>query len=203
MALETLETIDPGAVRPLLALWDASAHTAADAAPTIEELARDPDPFIAMCAELVRTDERGALPVTAPRPMMPAMERVLFLRHVRLFEALPAGDLLPIAEIAEDLTFADGDLLGAQGDVGDGLHIVVTGAVSVEENGAEIAERGPREVVGEMSMITRRPRMASMRAVGDVRTIWISSRAFEGMLHDRPDIAIGVMRVLADRLAER
>ena len=203
MALETLETIDPSTVRPLLALWDASAHTAPGAAPTMEEIARDPDPFIAMCAELVRTGEGSAPPVTEPRPAMPAMERVLFLRHVRLFEALPAGDLLPIAEIAEDLTFADGDLLGAQGDVGDGLHIVVTGAVSVEEDGAAIAERGPREVVGEMSMITRRPRMASMRAVGDVRTIWISSRAFEGMLHDRPDIAIGVMRVLADRLAER
>jgi CRP-like cAMP-binding protein len=47
------------------------------------------------------------------------------------------------------------------------------------------------------------PRMASLHADGEVRTIWISRRAFEGMLHDRPDIAIGVMRVLALRLAER
>jgi len=87
--------------------------------------------------------------------------------------------------------------------MGDGLHVLVTGSVTVQADGAEIATRGPGDVVGEMSLITQRPRMATMRAVGDVRTIWISRRAFEGMIHDRPDIAIGVMRVLADRLAER
>ena len=88
--------------------------------------------------------------------------------------------------------------------MGDGLHVLVDGAVAVDaDGGARIAERGPGDVVGEMSLITQRPRMASLRAIGDVRTIWISRRAFEGMVHDRPNIAIGVMRVLADRLAER
>jgi CRP-like cAMP-binding protein len=44
--------------------------------------------------------------------------------------------------------------------------------------------------------------MADLIADGDVRTIWITRRAFEGMVHDRPDVAIGVMRVLATRLGE-
>jgi CRP-like cAMP-binding protein len=45
--------------------------------------------------------------------------------------------------------------------------------------------------------------MADLVADGNVRTIWIARRAFEGMVHDRPDVAIGVMRVLATRLGER
>jgi CRP-like cAMP-binding protein len=44
--------------------------------------------------------------------------------------------------------------------------------------------------------------MASLVADGDVRAIRIGRREFESMIHDRPDIGIGVMRVLAQRLAE-
>jgi HEAT repeat protein len=201
MVLETLDALDPTA-RPLLSLWDGSAHagTGVEAA-ALQDLGRDPDPFVATCAEYL---ERGGDDrVSRDTAGMPLMERVLFLRHVTLFDALATADLLPIAGIAEDLIFDDGELLGTQGETGDGLHIVVAGSVDVEADGATIAARGPGEVVGEMSLITHRPRMASMRARGDVRTLWISRRAFEGMIHDRPDVAIGVMHVLADRLAER
>jgi hypothetical protein len=201
IATETLDAIDPD-TRPLLMLWDGSAHTPATGMRlSLHELAHDPDPFISACARYL--EEGGDDRVSHGSVPMPAMERVLFLRHVTLFEAISTADLLPIADIAEDLTFGDGDVLGAQGETGDGLHIVVVGSVEVQTDGATIAERGPGEVVGEMSLITHRPRMATMRALGDVRTLWISRRAFLATLQDRPDIAIGVMHVLADRLAER
>jgi CRP-like cAMP-binding protein len=56
--------------------------------------------------------------------------------------------------------------------------------------------------VGEMSLLTRSPRIASLVAEGVVRTIRIGDREFESMLRERPDVALGVMRVLAQRLAE-
>jgi CRP-like cAMP-binding protein len=133
---------------------------------------------------------------------MPAIERVLFLRKVPQFDELDPPDLLPIAEVADEQVFADGDRHGAEGEMGDGMHVIVIGAVHVRAGGETIAERGPGDVVGELSLITARPRMADLIADGDVRTIWITRRAFEGMVHDRPDVAIGVMRVLATRLAE-
>lgn len=136
------------------------------------------------------------------RASMPAMERVLFLRKVPLFEALAPADLHAIAQVAEEDTFTDGDFLAVEGEVGDALHIIVSGAVRVDRNGSVIAMRGSGEVVGEMSLITRGPRIASLVADGDVRTIRIGRHAFESMVHDRPDIAIGVMRVLAERLGE-
>ena len=133
---------------------------------------------------------------------MPVIERVLFLRRVPLFDGLAPADLGAIAEVAEERSFADGELLATEGELGDELLIVASGSVRVEAGGSEIARRGPGEVVGEMSLITRGPRMASLVADGDVRAIRIGRREFESMIHDRPDIGIGVMRVLAQRLAE-
>jgi HEAT repeat protein len=205
-ALEMLESTDERAlVRPMLALWDrseAQAQTASGGDP-LRAILDDPDPFIAMCAELLHVTSEGGSDMARVHATMPMMERVLFLRKVALFQELAPADLMPIAEVADEQTFVAGDLLGDEGERGDGLHVIVAGTVRVETGGTEIARRGTGDVVGEMSLITMHPRMASLRADGDVRTIWISRRAFEGMLHDRPDIAIGVMRVLALRLAER
>jgi CRP/FNR family transcriptional regulator, cyclic AMP receptor protein len=130
------------------------------------------------------------------------MERVLFLQNVPLFEELALADLLTIAEVAQDQTFSDGELLGIEGEIGEDLHIVVSGTVRVEAAGAEIARRGRGDVVGELSLITRHPRIASIVADGDVRAIRIGRREFESMIHDRPNIAIGVIQVLAHRLGE-
>ena len=212
-ALETLESTSVQTlVRPLIPLWDRSEVRDVDGAPgAVERAAHDPDPFIAMCGELVLTDRTGDPKETATgteriamdvHTTMPAMERVLFLRKVPLFDELEPADLLPIAEVADEQLFTDGDRLGAEGEMGDGMHVIVTGAVHVRTGQDTIAERGPGDVVGELSLITARPRMADLIADGDVRTIWITRRAFEGMVHDRPDVAIGVMRVLATRLAE-
>ena len=86
------------------------------------------------------------------------------------------------------------------------MHVVTDGVIRVVKDVGgderEIARRGAGEVVGEMSIITRRPRIASLIADGGVRTIRIGHGPFESMLRERPDLAIGVMRVLADRLAE-
>jgi HEAT repeat protein len=203
-ALETLEaTADPRLLRPLLPLWE---H--ADAAPRGTSMdwrgrvLNDEDALVRSCGELVLAAERGVDGMARARAVVPLVERVLFLRKVPLFDALAPADLQAIAEIAEEETFADREFLAAEGELGESLHLVMTGDVIVESAGVEVARRGPGDVVGEMSLITRSPRMASVVADGDVRAIKIDRRAFEGMVHDRPDVALGVMRVLAHRLAE-
>ena len=54
-----------------------------------------------------------------------------------------------------------------------------------------------------MSINTQTPRVATLVADGPVRTIGLRHREFESMLRERPTVAMGVMRVLAYRLAER
>jgi CRP-like cAMP-binding protein len=135
------------------------------------------------------------------------MERALILRRIPLFAALSPSDLEGLARIGEEQGYADGQTIVREGELGDELHVVIEGVIRVlqDTDGSEreIARRGAGEVVGEMSIITRRPRMASVVADGEVRTIRVSQVAFESMLRERPELAIGMIRVLADRLAER
>jgi CRP-like cAMP-binding protein len=67
--------------------------------------------------------------------------------------------------------------------------------------GDELARRDAGEVVGEMALITGDPRSASLVAAGDVRTLRLSRAEFEGVLRERPETAIEVIRILSRRLA--
>jgi CRP-like cAMP-binding protein len=51
-----------------------------------------------------------------------------------------------------------------------------------------------------MSIISRSPRVASLVADGDVRTVAIGHREFESIIRERPEVSFAVMRVLAERL---
>ena len=139
---------------------------------------------------------------------LPQMERVLFLRKMPLFADLPPEDLRPIAAIAEEEAFADGETLAEQGDAGDAAHLIVSGEVSIvlrrgNDPARPVAVRGPGEVIGEMALIASRPRMASLVARGPVRVLTIGRRQFESLLRERPEISLAVMRVLCQRLTDR
>lgn len=139
---------------------------------------------------------------------LPVMDRVLFLRRVPLFADLPPQDLLPIAAIASEHSFADADTIAEQDDPGDEMHIIVSGYVMVILRQADghqqvLAVRSAGDVIGEMAVITSGPRMASLAAKGPVRLLSIARRPFEAMLRERPETSLALMRVLCQRLADR
>ena len=204
-ALETFETSEHRSIaRPLLVLWEASGTPTNDRDDWLEIISHDPDPLIVSCVELIRTAGQRGDGVARSRTSMSPMERVLELRKVPLFTELSPADLQRVAGIAEERTYAVGDVIAGEGELGDELHIVLTGTVAVvrgDTGATPVARRGPGDVVGEMSIITHSPRMASLVAEGDVRTLRIGYREFESMIRERPDVALAVMRVLAERLS--
>ncbi len=235
-ALEVIETTgDHELIRPLLALWE-SGRGAVGYPDWRERLLRDPDEWIRTCAAWATepvgataahgsttdppTDvpegaekadeprEQGGVPVTETLATLPLMERVLFLRRVPLFTDLPPQDLVPIASIASEQSFADADTIAEQGEPGDEMHIIVSGYVLVilrEPGGHQqvLAVRAAGDVIGEMAVITGGVRMASLAAKGAVRLLSIGRRPFEAMLRERPETALALMRVLCQRLADR
>jgi HEAT repeat protein len=208
-ALEVIESVgEREVVRPLIAMWE-TTPARADRRRLLAQLQHDPDEWIRACAELAaRADEptHGGGTMTTSLTTLPTMDRILFLRRVPLFAELAPPDLQPIASIAEEHTFADGDTIAEQGDEGDAMHIIVSGevAVVVRDDGGErvAAVRSEGDVVGEMAVVTDRPRMAGLVANGDVRVLSIGRRQFEAIMRERPETAIGVIKVLCQRLAE-
>ena len=132
------------------------------------------------------------------------MERILCLRRVPLFSGFTPADLKQVAAITGEHYFVDGDLIAGQDEPGDEMFIIVSGKVKVvQKNGCVekmVALRGPGEYVGEMSIITQEPRMASLVAQGDVRLLCISQKQFQSILRERPDTSLAVMRELINRL---
>src|SRR6266545_3598926 len=165
-ALETLETAgDPALVRPLLALWEPLRPRASVNREWLSIAREDEDPFIRQCAEvIIARGEGGSMPgsVTA----LSVIERVLFLRKVSLFADLSPADL----QLVEERGYADGEVIAAEGELGEELHIVVEGTIRVvqgrEGSERELARRSSGDVVGEMSLIAKAPRVASRLAEG-------------------------------------
>jgi HEAT repeat protein len=204
-ALESLEAAgDPRLVRPLLALWEPDASLA-HGEDWLSLAQSDDDEFIKQCADLVRTRRQGD-PMAGTVAALSPIERVLFLRNVSLFAGLSPQDLERVALLVEERGFADGEVIASEGELGDELHIVIDGTIRVVQDRGnsehELARRATGDVVGEMSLITQSPRIASLVADGAVRTIRLGHREFESMLRERPGIALAVMRVLANRIAE-
>jgi hypothetical protein len=198
-AVEVIETVgEPAIVRPLLALWE--PHVGVRDARAIEELRKDEDRWIRACAEFASKALEGAA-MTRTETTIPLVERVVFLRKALLFAALPPQDLQPIAEVAEEHLFAEGDLIAVEGEPGDTTYVIVDGEVDVIADGRPLAIRGSGDVIGEMSVISSRPRVASLRAKSDVRVLEIHKPAFEAILRERPETALALMRVLCERLA--
>src|ERR687892_544064 len=207
-ALETLESAaaDPALVRPLIALWE-SPDTGRRSSDGLSRALDDEDEFIRRCAEHVLVAREGGRTMPEPVAAISIIERVLFLRKVALFADLAPSDLERVARLAEERGYADGEVIAAEGELGEDLHIIVDGTIRVvqdrEGSERELARRTAGDVVGEMSIITQTPRVATLVADGPVRTIRLRHREFESMLRERPSVAMGVMRVLAYRLAER
>ena len=136
---------------------------------------------------------------------MSTIERVLLLRRVPPFSALPPRDLGALAAVTSEHRYGDGAVLARQGEPGHELHVVVSGAVRVLTRGpggdVEVARRAAGEIVGEMALVTREPRSATLVAAGDVRTLRLGRAEFDSVLRERPETAIEVIQLLSRRLA--
>jgi HEAT repeat protein len=139
---------------------------------------------------------------------IPIMERILYLRKVPLFAELSPVELKQIASIAGEHVFTQGEVFAHQGDLGDEMFIVVSGEVEVRmrrEDGEQvvITRRRPGDFVGEMSILSNQPRMASLAAVGEVRALCVEKSLFESMLRERPEVSLALIRALVERLRDQ
>jgi predicted acylesterase/phospholipase RssA/CRP-like cAMP-binding protein len=131
-------------------------------------------------------------------------ELTAFLAGIPLFAALDENIRLELAVELEPVNVAAGEMIFRQGDAGDGLFLVVSGRlrVSVAADGPERAlyDIGRGAIVGEMALLTDRPRAATVQAVRDSDLLLLRVSSFRSLLERSPALVSGVIRLLADRL---
>jgi hypothetical protein len=177
-----------------------SLAVAADGLLDPHALLAHPDRWIRLCA-------RVALAPHAPETelMTALIERTLFLKDSPLFAEVEAADLLALAEELEDRSHVAGATILGERELPTGLHLVVEGEVRVVQargdGEVEVARLGRGDALGELSILTNAPTSAACVAVGAVKTLFVPQQVFTRLLQDQPRLAVGLLRVLSERLA--
>ena len=102
--------------------------------------------------------------------------------------------------------YLDGEIICHQGDVDDCMYVVQTGQVEVvqEKDGKEVrlAVRGKGEFFGEMAIVEREVRMATVRALGEAYVLTIDKRTFLRRVHEDPSLAYRIVQRMSNRIRE-
>jgi CRP-like cAMP-binding protein len=123
------------------------------------------------------------------------------LRAIPLFAGLDDAAMTDLAGCMTWFEAPAGQVLVEIGQPGSGLFVIQDGEVHVELPG-RVVTRGPGEFVGEISLLTDRPRTARVRASTGVRCWALARKDFARLLEDHPRIAVRMLPVLADKLAD-
>jgi CRP-like cAMP-binding protein len=122
------------------------------------------------------------------------------LRSLPLFEHCSRRDLARIARIAEERRVTAGTELIREGEPGDAFYAVVDGTVVVRRRGRKVAELGAGCFVGEIALLSRRPRTATVVAATELVVLEIAGSDFVELLDAHPELWLKVARTLADRV---
>jgi HEAT repeat protein len=168
----------------------------------VDRLRHDDDPWIRILADRIAGDG-GTM--TGPRASLGEIDRMLELRRVPLFERLDPEDLQRVAAVAEERSFTTDAVIVAQGEVGDELFVILDGTVRVERvepDGSirKLRTYGPGDHVGELAVLLQQPRVATVVAETDLRTLVIDGDGLTSILRERPDAAMAMLATLAERI---
>jgi CRP/FNR family transcriptional regulator, cyclic AMP receptor protein len=124
-----------------------------------------------------------------------------------IFSSLPERLSAQLFAGAKTCHLKAGEALFAAGDIGDGCYRLEQGLLKVTITSPRGEERilavlGPGEIAGELSLIDRQPRSASVIAIKDCELSFISQQNFEKYTKQDPDIYRYLVNVLALRLRE-
>jgi CRP-like cAMP-binding protein len=136
---------------------------------------------------------------------MQLKDEVELLRRVPLFANVAPAKLKLLAFTSDRVSFREGQVLFRQGDAGDAAYVVLAGSadVLVGANGEEIkvASLEPNSIVGEIAILCDVARTATVKATAPLEALRISKDHFLKLLAEFPEMAVEIMRVLADRLS--
>jgi signal transduction histidine kinase len=128
------------------------------------------------------------------------------LRKSPLFEGLSDEELGQLMDMAEPVTLRPGEILIKQGELGDSAYVVISGDFEVQKQSGQslikIDVRNPGDVVGEMALLSRAPRNATLIAKTDGEVLRIPQEAFEKLLVSSTTAAMAVLHWVIVRLTQ-
>lgn len=127
------------------------------------------------------------------------------LRAIPLFSGLPERAIADLFSIAHPRSVRARAVVVDKGEPGAQLFVVTSGRLKVVTPGAEGADTtfsilGPGDVFGEIALLDGHVRSARVTAIEPCHLIVIDREPFLAFLRNSPDLAIGMLAVLARRV---
>ncbi len=122
------------------------------------------------------------------------------LKQVPLFSRCSSHELDVIGKIADELDFKEGKELAREGAAGREFFVIVNGTAEVTRGKRKLRTLVDGDFFGEISLITKLPRTATVTTVSPVRALVITDRSFRRMLDQSPSIQRKVLEALGERL---
>jgi hypothetical protein len=153
---------------------------------------------------------RLARRIALAREGMPAGAALGALPETALLAGIPSKQLAIALEMMVARRFAAGTIILREGDTGDSLYLITEGTVEVDTrdelgNRVALGALGTGDFFGEVSLLTSRPRTATVTARTDLETLELSRTALVSLRAAYPDLERALaesQRTRAERTAE-
>ena len=127
------------------------------------------------------------------------VERVLLLQNVDLLSAARTEDLAVLASIAEEVLYPKGAAIFEEGQLADGLYVVLRGELVLMRDGAELDRLGEKSALGAWDLLEGSARVFSTHAAEETLLLRVDRQDFQDLLLDYPELGQSILRGLVRR----
>ena len=128
--------------------------------------------------------------------------KIELLKRVPLFERCSQRELGQIAMLADELALPGARDLTREGASGFEFIILVEGEADVVRGVRVVNELGPGDFVGEIALVSGKPRTATVKTRGPARVLVITASGFRTLMHDVPSIKDKVLAAVTARIPD-
>jgi CRP-like cAMP-binding protein len=121
------------------------------------------------------------------------------LRSVPLFDSLSSEERRAIAQHADEIEAPEGTKLVRQGEFAYEFFVLEDGTAEVLRDGEHVAELGPGDFLGEMGIVTKAVRNATVVTTSPTRAIVMTEQAFRSMRALNPAVADRITAAVEER----
>ncbi len=129
---------------------------------------------------------------------------VELLRRVPLFSGIEPTRLKLLAYTSDVITYTPGQVIMRQGDMGDAAYVIIKGnaevSVGTGDSAIAVAQLHDGDFLGEIAILCDTPRTATITAKSELQALRIRKEPFFELLHQFPEMAVEMTRLLAERL---
>src|SRR5256885_6664924 len=137
-----------------------------------------------------------------------AEQLIPFLKNVKLFSELGPESLMKLGTCLKTAEFPPAEVIVREGAPGVSMYIIKSGLVEVRKKDPAtgidfmVAQLGDGAAVGEMSLLTGKPRSATVTTAQPTVVYTLTRADFRNLLTQHPEISLGLARILAERLED-